>query len=149
MARGVSTVVDVSLAVLLITASVVTLVATGQPPTGDDGDARKAASLIAATTVELDYPDGTASGTLAGLLADAALPDTPDGFDAAVRRRTRETLQNVSTPVQVTAAPLGGERRTTVGGRPPPSATVATTTFVVPAARNRTPVRIVVRTWSE
>lgn len=144
-----STVVDVSLAVVLITASVVTLVAATPPPDEYDGDARKVASLIAAASVEVDYDDGTASGTLAGLLADTALPDPPENFETAVHRETRETLLNVSTPAQVSAAPLGGTRETTVGGRPPPSATVATTTFVVPAARNRTPVRIVVRTWSK
>jgi len=154
VARGVSTVVDVSLALLLVSASVVVLVSTAPPPDGDGRDARTArtaATLLATTTAQVSYPGGTASGTVATLLADAAVaaPRAPALTDGATARANR-TLRHVTDPAQVVARPLGDGRVVAAGSTPPRAADVTAVAFVVPAgqASEGTPVRIVVRTWS-
>ncbi|MFB6217857.1 MAG: hypothetical protein ABEH77_01570 [Halobacteriaceae archaeon] len=147
VARGVSTVVDVSLALLLVSASVATLVAATPPEREQSrAGARTTAALLAATNARIDYRGGNASGTVAGLLADATANDTPDGFRSAVRRRAARTVRTVPVHGQVTARPVGGGRRIAVGNPPPPSADVDAAAFTV--GRNGTPVRVVVRTWS-
>lgn len=146
MARGVSTVVDVSVALLLVSASVVTLVGA-TPPTNDGGEARTAAALLAATSARIDTPERTVSGPVAGLLA-VATHDASESYEAAVRRHTLRALDSVSGPTQVLARPLDGEEALTVGSGPPPGVAVSAASFVVPPARNRTAVRVVVRAWS-
>lgn len=145
MARGVSTVVDVSLALLLVSASVVTFIAA-TPPEREDSRARGAAALVAATTGRVEYSGGNASGTVAGLLVDATAPTTPEGFRDAVRRRAERTLRRVPGPAQVTVRPQGEGQRVEVGAAPPQSADIDAAAFTV--GRNGTPVRVVVRTWS-
>jgi hypothetical protein len=149
--RGVSTVVDVALALLLVSASVVVVVAASPPAPQQGHDARTLTTLLTATTARVPVPGGAASGTVAGLLADAAaLGPSRAGFADAVRDRVNRTLRHVTDPAQVIARPVGGGDAVRVGDRPPPTADVAAVSVVVPP-RDRehgTAVRIVTRTWS-
>ena len=141
MARGVSTVLDVAVCLLLVGAAVATL-ASIPPAGGDDApDADATARLLATGTVAVPADDGTGHATYGAHLArgavsaatieDRRLLETP--YPAAVRR---ETANATGDRTFVTArwepypdAVVGG--RIAAGRRPPDSADVAATTLAV------------------
>jgi len=163
--RAVSTVLDVSLCLLFVTASALTLVDT---PLGDRSDsdiapdtADEAAEMLTTTTANVTYGVGdrnrTAHDTLAGLLASGVLADASAAsaieFRSAVTDRTTRALQYLDADVQVVAEPLSDagskgdpdsppDRLFVVGTPPPPNADVHA---AVVAVRG---VRLTVRTWS-
>lgn len=140
MGRGVSTVLDVAVCLLLVGAAVATLASI--PPGGDDApDADATARLLATGTVAVPADDGIGHATYGAHLARAAvsaatvedrrLLETP--YPAAVRR---ETANATGDRTFVTArwepypdAVVGG--RLAAGRRPPESADVAATTLTV------------------
>jgi hypothetical protein len=150
--RGVSTVVDVAVALLLVSASVVVVVAATPPDARRDPDARTLATVLATTDASVPVAGEIARGTVAGLLADAAvLSASRPAFLEGVRARVNRTLGHVTDPAQVIARPVGNGSAMTVGEDPPPAVDVTAVSILVPARepRNGTPVRIVTRTWSQ
>ena len=166
MNRAVSTVLDASLCLLLVSASVVTLVGV---PTDDEGDpnadadaADEAAELLATTTAQVTYEaddeNRTAHDTLAGLLAAAAAVSgrpasdsqevTVERFERAVTERVNRTLRRFGGDAQVvvrsesTVRDDSPARRVVAGRRPPADADVHSAVFSVSSAR------LTVRTWS-
>ncbi|WP_168216204.1 DUF7284 family protein [Halorussus halobius] len=165
--RGVSTVVDASLCLLLVSASA--LVLSG-PPTADGtprqhgvapASADETAELLATATARVNYSvDGrtrTAHDTLAGLLASAvdadvrtAAPGASSTFAEAVIGKVNRQLGRLGVGVRVVArAPPGRvgpdespAGRLAVGPASPPDADVHAAEFVVRE------VRLAVRTWS-
>ena len=160
MTRAVSTVLDASLCLLLVSASVLTLVGI---PTDDGGDPRTAddtAELLATSTARVTHEVGdenrTAHDTLAGFLATAAVARGRGGdsqsssierFERAVTEQVNRTLRRTDGTAQVIArresprAATPGER-VVAGRRPPADADVHAAVFSVSNAR------ITVRTWS-
>lgn len=143
MARGVSTVLDVAVCLLLVGAAVATL--SVAPPAEEGGDRpeadRTAALLATATTSVPTYDDRLAHDTLAGHLATAAVADArfssarlqETSYPAAVRT---ETVTVTDERVYVTAtwsvypgSPLAGT--VAAGDEPPSNAEVATTVIEV------------------
>lgn len=130
--RGVSTVVDAALCLVLVSASALTLVGAAPPSPPQPNAARPAAALLAAS--------GTngSEETAALLLADAALADVSGASGAlpAARTATRRTLRGVGTRTQVIARwrpyPNATGGRAAVGHRPPPRVAVDAVTVVVP-----------------
>lgn len=146
--RAVSTVVDVALCMLLVSASVGVL-ATADPPeatTENRPPPRDVAGVMGAATAEITYTvdsrNRVARGTLADLLAhvariDARAGGATSGFRAGVRRETARTLDSVAGPAQVVAVwrPYPGAERTgrvAAGEEPPPGANVAAASITVP-----------------
>lgn len=149
MTRAVSTVVDVSLAILLVSAAAVALVtipADGPDPPDPDAAAR----TVLASTVTVDYgpaDERAASGRVSTLLAHATVAadrDEQPEFVAAVVDATGEVAATAGSRVELVATV--GRESLRVGPRPPPDASVAATTHEVPA--NETTVAVTVRTWS-
>ncbi|MFC4407011.1 DUF7284 family protein [Haloarchaeobius iranensis] len=171
--RAVSTVLDVAVCLLFVTAAVGVLATADRPAPDDSNSADRAASLLGTTTATVHYataggggtaperatvacrpatgetrPDGcrTAHGTVADLLARAAVADVADNestgpsrFEQGVRNATRQRLAGIQASWQVVVtwrgypdAPLGG--RVAVGGGPPPGIDVHTATLRVPVA---------------
>lgn len=149
MSRAVSTVVDVSLAILLVSAAAVALVTIPHDePDPPDPDA--AARTVLASTVTVTYGEAgerVASGRVSTLLAHAAVAghrsETP-GFVAAVRVAVADVLETAGGRLEVVAT--AGETSIRAGPRPPPDASVAATAHEVPT--NGTTVTVTVRTWS-
>ena len=168
MSRAVSTVLDTSLCLLLVSASVVTLVGI---PTDDEGDsdsdadadaADETAELLATTTAQVTYGAGdenwTAQNTLAGLLATAAAVQSrpasdsqgisAERFERAVTERVNRTLRRFGGDAQVVVQSEPPARddspggRVVAGRRPPADADVHSAVFSVSSAR------LTVRTWS-
>ena len=168
--RAVSTVVDASLCLLLVSASAVTLAGT---PTADPGagsgsatgpdTADRTAELLATSTGRVTYRAAdtnetvaddatkTTHDTLAGLLASATRADvrgTSDEFVRAVTEEINRTLRRhtaTDVDVQVTASRVGEEANTgriTAGKSPPPTADVHAARFELRETR------LAVRTWS-
>jgi hypothetical protein len=163
--RGVSTVVDVTLFVLLVSASVLSLSTAGTTVLEDPtavGREEAAVETLATTTATVRYDLGTETrtgetvhrvrhGTLAELLGEAALAAVTvdgtrlspygDGFVGTVGEAVRPVLdgrmQVVATWTPYPGSSLRG--RVTVGPSPPPDATVHAATLAVdsgvPAAR--------------
>lgn len=145
--RAVSTVLDVSLCLLLVGAAVLTL--TGVPaPEADPaaGTADAVATSLAATETTVDYARAGrtrhAHGSLAGLLADAAVvngtPDDAPNFTAAVARATLPALAGEGWHGRVVATwrPYEGADRggsVTAGPAPPPGADVHAATMRLPS----------------
>jgi len=152
--RGISTVVDVVLFLLLVSAALVTVTLPG----GGSGalGAGESARLLATTTASVEYElvaesaDGEATrrrvahGTLAGLAARAAVADATvagrplspasESFVRATRERIRERL-GPRTQVHARWRPYGSSpiRGTvTIGPQPPPTADVSGTVLRVP-----------------
>ena len=162
--RAVSTVLDASLCLLLVTASALTLVGTPLDSESNSGanlrpepnpdTADETAEVLTTTTARVTYAVGdrnrTAHDTLAGLLAAAALADAGEAtasFERAVTAKVNNTFQRPDVGVQVVTdpipdrnSPLGG--RVVAGDTPPPNADVHAA--VVEVRR----VRLTVRTWS-
>jgi hypothetical protein len=161
--RAISTVLDASLCLLLVSASAVTLAGTptdglGVGPhsaTGPD-TADRTAELLATSTARVAYEsaDGSAKtthDTLAGLLASAANTDargTPPDFVRAVTAEVNNTLRQYSSAdlgVQVVARSTNestARHRITAGKYPPP------TTDVHAARLELREAQLTVRTWS-
>lgn len=143
MARGVSTVLDVGVCLLLVTAAVLTLVVgVSAPPAPERPAAATGAERVTTLTAAVPAgPDHEAHDTLAGHLATAAVANaTLDGrplvesrYPEAVRQATTDRLDDRT---HVTArwvlcenSPVSGEL--SAGRRPPPDAEVATATVTV------------------
>lgn len=159
--RAVSTVLDVSLCLLFVTASALTLVGTplvdrSSPEAGPDS-ADEAAEVLTTTTASVTYGSGdrnrTAHDTLSGLLASAVLADTDSAsaieFRSAVTSRVGRALRDLDVDAQVVADPVAESRPApvpesplTVGTEPPSNADVHAATVAVRGAR------LTVRTWS-
>lgn len=166
VSRAISTVVDAALCLLLIAAAVATL---AHAPI-DDGPAPAAAAAdetltqLGTTTATVEYSlggpgepaafhdspafDRDAHGTLAGLLADAAVGGATargerigphsTGYEAAVRNETADRIARSDARVNVTVrwepypgAHVGGV--VTVGPEPPDRADVHVSTMTVPS----------------
>ena len=154
--RGVSTVLDVSVFLLLVSVGVATLAVPAADPPNATAD--ETAETLATTTANVSYvpvgadgearePSRTAAGTHAELLGRGALTDleldgtalapTTGGFRAAVGEETATVLAWSSDRTSVVAtwapypeAPLRG--RFAVGERPPETVDVSTATLTVP-----------------
>lgn len=143
MARGVSTVLDVAVCMMLVGAAVATLAMA--PPTDESSeqpDADRTASRLATVTAPVGTPDhGTAHDTIAGHLATATLANATISSDPLLKTTFPESVRNETANVTdgrvfVTAtwstypgSPLAGE--VTVGSEPPSSAETATTVLEV------------------
>jgi len=151
VSRAVSTVLDASLAVLLVSAAAVALVAI---PGGDqrppDPDAAARTVLASTATAEYRTADGsrrTVSGRAGTLLAHAALADeraANPGFVRAVDAAVEAVVAEAGGSVEVVATTSTGRVR--VGERPPPDAAVAAVSHEV-AVGNES-ATVTVRTWS-
>ncbi len=153
--RGVSTVVDVTIFLLLVSVAIVALTVPHQP--GPDGRADETANALARATANVTFqlspagdspagPTRRVAGTHAGLLARAALANlhvdghgvAPESgaFVAAVRNDTTRSIAWATERTAVTAvwqpyqgAPVRG--RLHVGARPPAGVDVTTATLHV------------------
>lgn len=151
MSRAVSTVLDTTVFLLLVSAAA--LVVTAPPAGPVDAPADDTAEVVATSTATVEYELGDertvrqrTRGTYAGLLARAAVANATLGgeqlapagpaFAASVREKTARVLgANVQVSAQWTpypGAPVGG--RVTVGPDPPPQADVHVARFRVPVA---------------
>lgn len=152
--RAISTVVDVTVFLLFVSAAVATLTVAPDPTADPDPEpdvADDQAALLAATTADVEYTlrasDRTAHGTVASLLARAAVANaTIDGrplsagqqdYLDGVSEVTRQTLGPTNrTQVLVRWEPYRGApvRGTVcVGTRPPSGRDVTVATISVPA----------------
>lgn len=151
MTRAISTVVDASLAVLLVSAAAVALVTI---PVGDQRppDPAAAANAALASTAEASYraDNGdrrTVSGRTGTLLAHAAIAEregTDQKFVRAVEHAVSDVLVELEASVEVVAS--SGEATVRVGERPPPSATVAAVSRELTVENGS--ATVTVRTWS-
>lgn len=154
--RAISTVLDVALCLLLVTAAVGTIAAVPAGDATDSPDARAAATetarLLGSVTATVEYRAASRGsgrrthGTLASLLVEAALADVdvrgtdlPGGerFGAAVAAAIRPHLAGVGWRGQVVATwrPYPGAHvgaTVTVGPSPPPTADVSVAVLTVP-----------------
>ena len=176
--RAVSSILDVTVCLLLISASAITLTHAPMAPDREESD-RADATLDVLTTsttwVEYAPPNAsgsnrTAHGTLASLLAAGAVANvtahgesiTPksDAFRRVVARAVRRMATRMDVRMQVLARwqpklgdPVRG--RFVVGPSPPPSVAVHAASTTVPWKATKTAqtrsvgeVRLTVRTWS-
>lgn len=151
MSRAISTVLDASLAVLLVSAAAVALVTI---PGGDqrpaDPDAAARTVLASTTTAEYQTANGSersVSGRVGTLLAHAAVADGSSEhsrFANAVADAVVDVLTDANGHITVVAT--AGEGTVRVGERPPPSASVAAVSHEAVAENDS--VTITVRTWS-
>jgi hypothetical protein len=147
--RGISTVLDVAICLLLISAAVGTLALA--PAGGADAvTVDEQANRLAATTADLEYTyggsDRRAHGTVASLLARAALANVtvddqpvtagPTTFGEQLRSITRARVDAINRTQVVVCwepyrgAPLRGTYR--LGPSPPPHVDVSVGTVLVP-----------------
>lgn len=145
MARGVSTVLDVAVCLVLVGAAVATL--TVAPPASEGADqpeADRTASLLATVTPSVSARDGrVAHDTLAGHLATAAVADATISSDRLQETSYPVSVRNETTNVTdervfVTAtwSVYPGSSLTgavAAGSEPPASAETATTVVEVPS----------------
>jgi hypothetical protein len=148
VSRAVSTVVDVSLAILLVSAAAVALVSIpSDAPEPPDPDATARTVLASTVTVSAGQDgDRVTAGRLSTLLAHAAVAadrDADPAFVAAVKRAVAGVLEAAGPRVELVAT--AGDATLRVGSRPPPDAAVAATTQPVPT--DETTVAVTVRTW--
>lgn len=138
--RGISTVADVALCILLIGAGVATLSATSPPPDRSGVDPTPVATVLAASTNTTESPT-THHATIAERVAGAALENARTPGSGTAQPTTldpiNETINGLTGHTQVVAvwrpypnAPIDGEVR--VGESPPPTATVNTVRLTVP-----------------
>lgn len=154
-----STVVDVTIALVLISAAAITLVSVDRPTSTTDDRAEAVIEMLATSTATVEYGVARAEtapsddprlrrthhDTLAGLMADAALAtavvdgDQPVGGDGDFARSVREeTLRAIPprTQVLVVWRPYPDahiESRMAIGPEPPGDATVRAATATVPS----------------
>lgn len=145
--RAVSTVLDVSVALLLVGASVLTLLNTPAPePDPAEDRAEEVATTLAGSTATVRFEDGegtrTVHGTYTGLLADAAVsnrtPTSGRGLRTAVANATRPVLGGRGWRAQVVATwrPFEGAddvAQVRVGSTPPVGVDVHAATMAVPS----------------
>ncbi|WP_157969297.1 DUF7284 family protein [Haloplanus rubicundus] len=161
-----STVLDAVLCLLLISAAVVTVTTATPREPPEEGRAADVASTLTTTTTSVNYTltprgettavgvldrsvrfDRTSHGTLAGLLARAAVARIEvdgerlwyarDGFGRAVGRSVRGVVQPNHTRITATWRPYpesSMEGRVVVGSRPPPDRPVHAATVEVSSA---------------
>ncbi|AHG05191.1 hypothetical protein HALDL1_05540 [Halobacterium sp. DL1] len=150
VSRAISTVLDVSLALLLVSAAVVALVTI---PGGDrrppDPDAAARTVLASTATATYGPPEDRRSvsgrvSTLVGQAAVAADRGTDPAFVDAVEGAVHYVLVRTDGNVELFAR--AGDSTVRVGPRPPVSASVAAVTHEVDL-RNTT-ATVTVRTWS-
>jgi hypothetical protein len=147
--RGISSVVDVSVFLLLVSAAVATLTLVPSPAP-EPVTVDESANVLGAATAEVDYrlggEDRRAHGTVASLLARGTVANTSvdgrplsDGqepFLERVRTATRRTLGPTNRTAAVArwapyrGSPLRGTLR--VGTTPPPGRGVTVATLTVP-----------------
>ncbi|GAA0282818.1 DUF7284 family protein [Halobacterium noricense] len=151
MSRAISTVLDASLAVLLVSAAAVALVTIpGSDQRPPDPDAAARTVLASTTTAEYQTANGSersVSGRVGTLLAHAAVADnrsTNSRFASAVEDAVADVLADANGRIAIAATGGGGTVR--VGERPPPSASVAAVSHEAVAENDS--VTITVRTWS-
>jgi hypothetical protein len=148
--RAVSTVLDVAMFLLLVSAAVGTLV-LAEPPADAETSADETADVLASSTLSVEYnlrgETRRAHGTLGVVLARATVANasldgedisgTDESFREQVRAETRERLvapnrtQIVARWRPYRGSPLGGSL--TVGPTPPPGRDVHSATLTVPA----------------
>lgn len=163
-ARGVSTVLDVALFLLLVSASIGLLYAVEAPeePTADPDVAAEAQTTLATTTVTVRYGPPAAVGEpgrqpvrgtvaehlAAATLANADADDRPlrraPWYEGAVRNATRNALARIeddaAVQVRTRWEPLPGSGvrgGLVVGPSPPPDADVHAATVRVPVGSTR------------
>jgi hypothetical protein len=161
--RAISTVLDASLCLLLVSASAVTLAGTPATDAGtgfgpdaaiDPDSADQTAELVATSTARVTYEGDhdatkTVHDTLAGLLTSALRADATD-FARAVADEVTTTLRRYTSPdlgAQVVASEAGTESnessdRISAGSAPPPETDVHAARFAL------SETRFTVRTWS-
>jgi len=140
MNRGISTVVDVSVAIVLVGASVALLAGVPAPDSPSHQAPGTGGTAIAGstTTVQYERVDGqtaVVTGTAAGLLRDAAIAryrGTGGPFVEAVARSVASRIERTGTPAQLVAACPGSDP--VVAGTAPP---------------DERPVRATVYHWNE
>jgi glucose/arabinose dehydrogenase len=149
--RGVSTVVDVSLALLLVSAAAVALVTIpADDPRPPDPDATARSVLASTVTTTYQAASGvqrTRSGRFAALLGEAAVAadrSTNREFVRAVETEVAELLARTDGRVEVIAT--AGSATVCAGARPPAGASVASVTHDVVVGNES--ATITVRTWS-
>lgn len=152
MSRALSTVLDASIAILLVSAATVTLatIPNDRPSQPPDPDAAATSVLASTATASFQGDDTTrrnVTGRISTLLAQAAVAARNDGnarFVAAVEAAVADVLARADGHIAVVAVSDSGRVR--VGERPPPSAAVAAVSHTV-TVQNGT-ASITVRTWS-
>lgn len=157
MDRGMSTVLDVGLACLLVTASATLLVATPSPAT-EPPDADRIGRAILPSTIATDSAGHTVEPSVGDVLVTAA---TDGGIEPETRTRVEERVRAVHRQTRIVAS-VDDETRVAIGPEPAPGDTVEAAVFRVgdsaaarsanedPGSTRRTAgsVVIVVRTWS-
>lgn len=153
MARGVSTVLDVAICLLLIGAALATLSAAPPAATDEGPDADATAQTVATATTGIPFRNGARHATLAAHLATAAVttstveeqPLLESAYPGAVGNATASAVgHRTSVTATWTPYPNASVRgRVTAGDEPPASADVAATTVTVdtgidPPAGNET-----------
>ncbi|MFB6146985.1 MAG: hypothetical protein ABEJ08_04790 [Halobacteriaceae archaeon] len=140
--RGVSTAVDVVLALLMISAAVAVLVTGAVPPDRPSPDPGPAVVVVGGATAAVESPPAVRrppNATVGGLLADAVLASLgPDSgrYLTAVRERVNQTLDAVQRPVHLVAywRPFTAASgvQVTAGRPPPPETDVSAVVLTVP-----------------
>ncbi|WP_148294590.1 DUF7284 family protein [Halarchaeum acidiphilum] len=158
--RGLSTVLDVAVCVLLIGGAVVTLTAVVPRAHSAASAPVGTARAVLDSTVSVRAGSGVVNGSLASLLADAAVASgtrtAPQGYVAGVERVALRRLANASRRASLTAswrpdAPCHATALS-AGTEPPAGAAVDAVVLSVPIGNETrcgdAPVRLTVRTWS-
>lgn len=143
--RGVSTVLDAALAVLLVTGAVTVLVDAPPDPQSPRTDATHVAATVLPSTVSVPSPGApTVHGSFGALLAAAAGPSAPSWYRRGVREAGDSLLDTLATPANVSAvSPWGAELA--VGPAPPPRSPVDAAVLSLRTSAGT--VDIVVRVW--
>lgn len=142
MARGVSTILDVVVCLLLIGAAITTLTLHGLPTTESNIDSDPVARQLLTSTASIPTETHTVDSTLAGHLAWAAIDSLQIDNDTVFAQTyptvvTTHVNNTIDEQVSVIAIwkPFGDLPITgvvQVGTTPPPTATVSSTTVTVP-----------------
>ncbi|MFB6135110.1 MAG: hypothetical protein ABEJ55_08990 [Halanaeroarchaeum sp.] len=161
MSRGISTVLDVGIAIVVVGAAVGILVGIPSPSSNQGGTAAPVdGAAIAGSTTTITYPrDGggpaVVTGTAAGLLADAARA-RQDGTGAAyvdaITAAIDERIDDTGATTQLVAACTAGPSRrdhVVAGPAPPGGVAVDATTYHLDGnvSEGCRPV-VVLRRWS-
>lgn len=141
MTRAVSTPLDASLAILLVTAAAAILVGVSPPVDPAPSPHRVAEAVLPITAnVTCTGRRGRIHAPLGGLLASAASDRTPP---ACASRATERALTTVVPPTNLTVATHGG--RVLTAGPTPRGPRVRAAVLPIPGTANAS---VVVRTWS-
>lgn len=157
--RGLSTVLDVAVCVILVAAGVVALTTVVPDDSAPDTtDPSATARAVLDSTASVTVANRTVHGTLAALLVDAAVADGRDrtpGYADAVSTAATRSLADTTRTAALTATwrPEDPCRAVdvTAGPTPPRGVGVDAVTLSVPTADDDcgdAPVHLTVRTWS-